>query len=174
MQIQQTAFRLFACFRGFSREDNSEFVTELICCCQAGFIQILGNLHPFVAGNSILVPEPIIDDSIAPLRRIDIAAVGIFHRTVEGLDISPSALMSDFTDKQTQELIASVSMLSVTEETAKKYIDDNLRQFTLKELHMKRAECIREMSLEKDTKKKSKLNEKKKKIEEKLKQMNNL
>jgi DNA primase len=98
---------------------------------------------------------------------------GIFHRTVEGLDISPSALMSDFTDKETQELIASVSMFSVTEETARKYIDDNLKQFKVKELHAKRADCIRKMSLEKDTKKKNKLNEKKKEIEDKLKQINN-
>ncbi|MFC1551654.1 DNA primase [Candidatus Latescibacterota bacterium] len=96
---------------------------------------------------------------------------GIFHRTVEGLDISPSALMNDYTEKQTQELIASVSMLSVSKDTARKYIDDNLKQFKLKELHAKREECSSQMALEKETKKKNALNKKKKEIEEKLKQI---
>ncbi|MFC1489971.1 DNA primase [Candidatus Latescibacterota bacterium] len=96
---------------------------------------------------------------------------GIYHRTVEGLDISPSALMSDFTDKKTQELIASVSMQEINEETARKTINDNLKQFKKNELYAKRTEYQKKMDHEKDMKKKNALNEKKKEIDKKIKQV---
>jgi len=96
-------------------------------------------------------------------------ADGIFHRLMEGHDISPSALMSEFTEQQAQELIASVSMLTIDEERAQKYIDDNLKQYKIKELRAQRAEISNSIAHEKDPKKKSKLNERKKEIEAKLK-----
>ncbi len=94
----------------------------------------------------------------------------IFHRLIEGHDISPSALMSEFTDKQTQELIASVAMLTIDEEKAQKYIDDNLKHFNIKGLRAQRAEISKNITLEKDSKKKNMLNERKKEIEARLKE----
>ncbi len=96
----------------------------------------------------------------------------IFHRAVEGLEISPAALMSDFTDSQFQEMIASVSMIPVTEETARKNIDDQLYQLKRAELREKRAEYSRKSATETDAEAKKALNEKMKEIEEKLKQLN--
>ncbi len=94
----------------------------------------------------------------------------IFHRSVEGLDISPSTLMSGITDRKAQELIASVAMVTIDEETAERCIEDNLLRFKIKELLDERAEISRRIILETDNNKKSALNKKHKELLERQKE----
>ncbi len=68
----------------------------------------------------------------------------IFHRIVEGMDVSPSALMTAFDDPQTQQIIARAAVLPLDETMAEKYISDNLRAHILRELR----EEIREIALQ--------------------------
>ncbi len=94
----------------------------------------------------------------------------IFHRTVEGLDISPSALMSGITDRTAQELIASAAMVTIDEKTADKCIGDNLRRFRIRELREERAEISRSITHETDETKKSALIKKQKELLEQQKE----
>lgn len=81
----------------------------------------------------------------------------IFHRIVEGLDISPSELMSSLPDRQAQELVASAAMITIDEKTAEKCIQDYIKNFKIKELLAERAEISRIIMQETDMKKKTAL-----------------
>jgi DNA primase len=78
----------------------------------------------------------------------------IFHRMVEGLDISPTALMSAMDNSEIKQLIASVSMIEVDRETAEKYIQDHLPPFTEHEIRSKIEELRKKYEKEKNEKKK--------------------
>ena len=93
----------------------------------------------------------------------------IFHRIVEGLDISPSVLISRLGDRQAQELVASAAMFEKDEITAKKYIEDNIKRFKINELRSELTEIARLIAQENDKQKKSALIEKQKALYKKLK-----
>ena len=89
----------------------------------------------------------------------------LFHRIVEGLDIKPSALMSALTDKQAQEVVAAAAVTVRDEETAAKFIEDNISEYKKNELGNEIAELNRLKESEKDV-------EKKKKYEQQLIELN--
>jgi len=96
----------------------------------------------------------------------------LFHRVVEGLDTSPSALMDSLTDKRAQELVASVAMIPLDKLNPSKVIEDYLKRF---KLHKITAELVKNRSLitqEKDKKKKAELLEHQKHLNELSKQLN--
>ncbi|MDP2982878.1 MAG: DNA primase [Candidatus Latescibacter sp.] len=81
----------------------------------------------------------------------------IFHRLVEGLDVSPSALMNVVENREAQQLIASAAMIKVDRETAEKYIADHLSPYDEPEIRSKIEELRRRLESEKDTKKREAL-----------------
>ncbi|MCE5250118.1 DNA primase [bacterium] len=81
----------------------------------------------------------------------------LFHRTVEGLDTSPSALLSALEDRRAQELIASASVLPVEEKRASMIIEDNLKRFREREIRGELAEIRQLISQETDKAKKTEL-----------------
>jgi len=97
----------------------------------------------------------------------------IFHRIAEGLDISPSELMGSLPERQTQELVASVSMITIEEKTAEKCVKDNIKRFKINELRAQRSEISRIIIQETDMKKKSALIEKSNDLFAKLKMFEN-
>ncbi len=93
----------------------------------------------------------------------------IFNRITEGLDISPSKLMSGLADRKARELIASVAMITIDEKTAEKCIKDNIKSFKINKLRAQRAEISQIIMQETDMKKKSELIEKSKDLLTQLK-----
>ncbi|MFA6471944.1 MAG: DNA primase [Candidatus Latescibacterota bacterium] len=81
----------------------------------------------------------------------------LFHRMVEGLDVSPTALMSVIDDNETKQLIAAVAMINLDRETAEKYIADNLPPFNEHEIRAKIEELRQLYGQEKNPKKKENL-----------------
>ena len=97
----------------------------------------------------------------------------IFHRIAEGLDISSSELMGSLPERQTQELVASVSMITIEEKTAEKCVKDNIKRFKINELRAQRSQISRIIIQETDMKKKSALIEKSNDLFAKLKMFEN-
>ncbi|MBN1295053.1 MAG: DNA primase [Candidatus Latescibacteria bacterium] len=93
----------------------------------------------------------------------------LFHRIVEGLDTTPSALMSGLDDKKAQELVASLAVVSITEDRASKIIEDNLKRFKIHEINGELARLRQKIAAEKDTKKKTNLIERQNNLNEQLK-----
>lgn len=81
----------------------------------------------------------------------------VFHRIVEGLDISPSSLMNVISDRTAQELIAAAGMFQLDEEAAGRLIDGGLRQHVVRELSDEIADISRKIMQESDMEKKSAL-----------------
>ncbi len=81
----------------------------------------------------------------------------IFHRIVEGLEISPSALMTALDDPQAQQAVAAAAVIPLDEETAAKYIETNLRAFVIRELRADIREAVQRITVEKDPKRRKEL-----------------
>ncbi len=58
----------------------------------------------------------------------------LFHRLVEGLDSSPSSLISGLESSDAKELVAELAMMYSNEETASTLIEDNILKFKRDEL----------------------------------------
>lgn len=80
----------------------------------------------------------------------------LFHRMVEGHDISPSGLMTAFEDRKIQEIIASLSVNQPESDRAEKNVDDYIRLFKIEEIRkeideidrLSRAESTMEKKIE--------------------------
>lgn len=81
----------------------------------------------------------------------------LIHRTVEGMDTSPSGLMSACKDSEDQQVISAAAMEKVDEKRANEFIDDFLRHFRLDELQREKAAISRRVAAESDEKKKAAL-----------------
>ena len=82
----------------------------------------------------------------------------LYHRIVEGLDTSPSGLMSGLKDRSCQELVSAAGMVETDEETATRLVEDTIKTYLKEDIRHK----IKELSLKK------KQNEKLLKLQEKL------
>ena len=74
----------------------------------------------------------------------------LFHRIVEGLDTSPSGLMSGAANRDLQDIIAHAAIVRLDEQTAKAHVNGNLRHFKIKELRDERADISRRLTSESD------------------------
>ena len=92
----------------------------------------------------------------------------LFHRIVEGLDTSTSALISAIDDHKAQELIASLAVVTVERDRASEIIDDNIRRFKESEITKEINEIDRRALQETNKDKKRKLINRKMKLYEKL------
>ena len=81
----------------------------------------------------------------------------IFHRIIEGLEISPSALMSALDDPLAQQAVAAAAVDPLDEETASKYIGKNLRAFIERELRAEIREAGNHILQEKDPQRRAEL-----------------
>ena len=93
-------------------------------------------------------PKPFTD----PTSRM--VAEELFHRIVEGLDISPSTLIGALEDPQAQGLVSAVAMVERDPETAARCIEDNIRRFKERELRSEIREIGSEAARETDSEKK--------------------
>lgn len=96
----------------------------------------------------------------------------IFHRIVEGLEITPSALLSALPDPQIQNMVASVAMIPLDENTAEQYIEDNIKHYKERELRADLAETSRLIAQETDMSKKSTYVKLQKEVYARLKMLN--
>jgi DNA primase len=81
----------------------------------------------------------------------------IFHRLVEGLDVSPSALMSVVENPEVNQIIAGAASIRVDRATAEKYISDQLSTSDEPEIRTKIEELRRRLDSEKDARKREAL-----------------
>jgi len=81
----------------------------------------------------------------------------VFHRLVEGLEISPSALIGSLDDRDAQELVAELAAMKVDEETASRFIEDNIRKHKKNEMRAEIGELGRMIEAEKNLGKKKEL-----------------
>ncbi|MFC1509789.1 DNA primase, partial [Candidatus Omnitrophota bacterium] len=88
----------------------------------------------------------------------------LFHRIVEGLDTSPSALMSAVDDHKAQQLIASLAVITVERDRASEIVDDNIRRFKETEITKEINEIDRQALQETDKVRKKKLINRKMKL----------
>ncbi|MFC1528747.1 DNA primase [Candidatus Latescibacterota bacterium] len=95
----------------------------------------------------------------------------LFHRIVEGLEISPSALISGLADSQSQELVASIAMISLDKTTAAKNIEDSIRRFKEREIRAEIADINRLKEAVTDEKKKTKYIKRQKELQTRLKEL---
>ena len=91
----------------------------------------------------------------------------LFHRIVEGLDISPSALMNALSDRKAEELIASAAVMNIERDLAEYHIDGYLKRY----MRAERAEMSRLIAAEQDRKKKSDYMKRHDELYEKLKKL---
>lgn len=72
----------------------------------------------------------------APFRNEKIRTVldRLFHRMVEGHDVSPSGLMSEFNDADIHSMISKASVMEIDEATAQTNVDEIIRLAAEKEL----------------------------------------
>jgi DNA primase len=96
----------------------------------------------------------------------------IFNRIVEGLDISPTALIGALTDPKAQELVSAVAMVERDPETAARCIEDNIRRFKERELRSEIREIGSEAARETNSKKKQALVAKQQKIFDRIRALN--
>lgn len=99
------------------------------------------------------------------MRRV---AEEIFRRMVEGMDVSPSALMNALDDPLSQQVIAAASVIDLDEKTAAKYIADNLWSQTISKLRAEYNELRRLMIGETDARKKEELQKRQNEVKAKL------
>lgn len=85
------------------------------------------------------------------------AAEAIFHRIVEGLEISPGALMTALDEGPAKEAVAAAAMTAMDETTASGYIATNLRLFTERTLRAEIEDLGRKIMNEPDAGKKKTL-----------------
>ena len=81
----------------------------------------------------------------------------VFHRLVEGLDVTPAALMSALDDKSAQELVARVAMMDLDEATASRHIEDNIKRYRKSEIDEEITALNRRIDVEKDIERKKHL-----------------
>jgi len=81
---------------------------------------------------------------------IKMIADKLFHHIVEGLDISPSNIMSALDDRQAQELVASVAMITLDENTAEHYIVDGIKSHREGEIRTELEKTKQLISIETD------------------------
>ena len=96
----------------------------------------------------------------------------LFHRIVEGLDTSPSALMSGLEDRKAQELVASMSMVSFDKQKASRIIEDNLKRYKIHEINDELTRLRSRIVQEKDLKKKNEFLERQKQLNNLLHEIN--
>ena len=85
------------------------------------------------------------------------AAEMIFHRIVEGLEISPAALMNALDDPLAQQVVAAAAMAPPDEQMASNYIGKNLRGFIERELRADIKEIVHRIAAETDPQRKAEL-----------------
>lgn len=78
----------------------------------------------------------------------------LFNRLVEGLDVTPSALIGALKDRQAQEIVAGVAIKPGEEGNASKYIEDHIRLYKIREARQEIAEISYRIDHEADPKKK--------------------
>lgn len=98
------------------------------------------------------------------MRRV---AEEMFRRMVEGMDVSPTALMNALDDPQAQQVIVAASVIELDEKTAAKYIADNLRSHIISELRAEHGE-LSQMIGKADARKKEELQKRKDEVKAKL------
>ncbi len=109
---------------------------------------------------------------IFPNPVIKTIADELFHRIVEGVEISPSALISALSDhRQAQELVASIAMVSIDEKTAAKNIEDSIRRFREREIRAEIADINRLKEAVTDKKKKTEYIKRQKELQARLKEL---
>jgi len=102
-----------------------------------------------------------------------LVAEELFHRIVEGMDSSPSALISALSDRKAQELIAAVAMIKLEENTASEHIKVNIKRFREREISAELLELGRLIKSEKDMGKKIEYNQRQQElIKKRLKVLN--
>ncbi len=87
------------------------------------------------------------------------AADALFHRVVEGLDVTPAALMTALDDPAAKETVAAAAVIELDEHTAAGYIERNLRLFAERELKVEIERTSRLMLDETDSAKRHTLQE---------------
>lgn len=87
------------------------------------------------------------------------AADVIFHRVVEGLDVTAATLMTALDDPAAKETVAAAAVITLDESTAAGYIERNLRLFAERELKAEIERTSRLMLDEADPSKKHALQE---------------
>ena len=96
----------------------------------------------------------------------------LFHRIVEGLDISPSALMSTLSNRQAHELLASVAMIPIDEKTATQHVEDYIIDFKRNEIRTEISEINNLNESEKDMEKKKDYIKRRRELYTRLKKLN--
>jgi len=96
----------------------------------------------------------------------------IFQRIVEGHEITASALLSAFPDPQIQNIITSVAMIPLDENTAAQCIEDNIKRNKERELRADIAEISNLIVQETDMTKKSTYIKQQKELYTRLKELN--
>lgn len=92
--------------------------------------------------------------SSPPLKK---AVEVIFHRLVEGLEVSASALMNALDDPDAQQAVAAAAMLPMDEETAQRYIEKYPRELYERELRAEIRETGRRIVEETDPRRREEL-----------------
>ena len=92
----------------------------------------------------------------------------LYRRMVEGLDISPSGLMTAFEDRKIQEIIASLSVNQPEHERAEKNVNDYIRIYNIEEIRKEIDEIDRLSRVESSMEKKIELAAKLKKLYKQL------
>jgi len=95
----------------------------------------------------------------------------LFHRIVEGLDDTPSGLMSALDDREEQELVASVAVMEFKSEKAERFVEDSIRILKERELREEIERLSRESAFEKDAKRKNVFIRKRDKLMEELRKI---
>jgi DNA primase len=99
------------------------------------------------------------------MRRV---AEEMFRRMVEGLEMSPAALMNALNDREAQQAIAAASVIELGEKTAAKYIADYLRAHIISELRAEYDGLRSRMVGEQDAGKKEELQKRQNEVKAKL------
>lgn len=81
----------------------------------------------------------------------------IFHRIIEGQEVSQAALMNALDDPEAQEAVAAAAMIPMDESTAARYIEKNLRSFVEREIRNEIRETGLAMIQEQDPRRKKEL-----------------
>jgi len=95
----------------------------------------------------------------------------LFHRIVEGLDTSPSGLMSGLKDRRCQELVSAVGMVETDEDTATRLVEDTIKAYLKDEIRQKIKALNVRIKHEQDMGQKKQQNEKLLKLQEKLREL---
>ena len=72
----------------------------------------------------------------------------LFHRVADGMDISPSGLMTVISDPDEQQLITAAAMDVRSEERANAFISDFLKYFTIEEVQKEHEQIRKQVARE--------------------------